>query len=272
LKVLEKKGRAAGRDHERDSKDQSSSHCIPLQCQKPVDDPPVLLDDVPGRPKPVAPPMVVPGAGRPMLGAGTPIIGLTPALLSSVAPSGMLPAVEPGDDGDSAVPTAVEPTDPVAQLPDVMPADPVALIPPPSKAAPAPDADIPVEPLAMPEEEEPRLQVGDTAGLSPPGSISVAPRPMPALDPVMPVEPVGPLIPVAPVAPGIPSGDTARSAGAAGAVEMVCAAAAPQLNSSTIIAVDNRRIETSHPPLRSRHLARSFSYMDKHCKPVVPLN
>ena len=41
-------------------------------------------------------------------------------------------------------------------------------------------ADMLAEPLAMPEEEEPRLQVGDTAGLSPPGSIPVAPSPMPA--------------------------------------------------------------------------------------------
>jgi hypothetical protein len=66
---------------------------------------------------------------------------------------------------------------------------------------------------------------------------------MPALDPVMPVEPVGTLIPVAPVAPGIPSGDTAPSAGAAGAVDMVCAAATPQLNSTATAAADNLRIE-----------------------------
>jgi hypothetical protein len=218
-----------------------------------VNDPPVLIDDVPGRPKPVAPPMLMPGAGTPMLGAGTPIIGLTPALPSSVAPSGMLPAPEPGDDGDSAVPTAVEPTDPVAQLPDVMPADPVALIPPPSKAAPAPDVDMPV--LAMPEEEEPTLQVGDTAGLSPPGSIPVAPSPMPALDPAMPVEPVDGVDPIAPIVPGIPSGD----AGGMGVVDMTCAAAAPQLNSSTTTAADNRRIETSHPPLRAERPPRDRS-------------
>jgi len=177
-----------------------------------------------------------------MLGAGTPIIGLTPALLSSVAPSGMLPAMEPGDDGDIAVPTVAGPTDPVAQLPDVMPADPVALIPPPSKAAPAPDADMPV--LAVPEEEEPTLQVGDTAGLSPPGSIPVAPSPMPALDPPMPVEPVDGVDPIAPIVPGMPSGD----AGGMGVVDMTCAAAAPQLNSSTTAAADNCRIETSHSP------------------------
>jgi hypothetical protein len=224
----------------------------PLSCQKPVGNPPVLIDGVPGMLEPMAPPMLVPGAG-------TPINGLTPALLSSVAPSGMLPAVEPRDDGDSAVPTAAEPTDPVAQLPDVMPADPVALSPPPSKVEPAPAADMPAEPLAMPREEEPELQVGDMAGLRPPGSISVAPSPMPALDPAMPVTPLDPLNPIAPLAPGMPSGDTAPIAGAAGVVDMTCAEAAPLLNSSTTTAADNRRIETSHPPLRAERPPRDRS-------------
>jgi hypothetical protein len=88
------------------------------------------------------------------------------------------------------------------------------------------------------------LQVGDTAGLSPAGLISVAPRPMPALDPVTLGEPPVPYELVETLAPGIPSGDTARIAGAVGVVDMVCAAGAPQLNKSTSAAADNRLIET----------------------------
>jgi hypothetical protein len=70
---------------------------------------------------------------------------------------------------------------------------------------------------------------------------------MPALDPLIPVEPPVPYDPVAPLAPGIPSGETAPIAGAAGAVDIVCAAAAPQLNKRTTAAADNRRIEISYP-------------------------
>jgi hypothetical protein len=87
------------------------------------------------------------------------------------------------------------------------------------------------------------VQLRDPAGLTPPELISVAPRPMPALDPLIPVEPPTPLNPVAPLAPGIPSGVAAPIAGAVGVVDMVCAAAAPQLNKSTTAAADNRLIE-----------------------------
>ena len=71
----------------------------------------------------------------------------------------------------------------------------------------------------------------------------MAPSPMPALDPVIAVDEV---IPIEPLAPGIPSGDTKPIAGAMGVVDMVCAAAAAQLNRRAIAAVDDRRIETSY--------------------------
>jgi hypothetical protein len=189
-----------------------------------------LIGGVPGKVEPVVPPM-------PVLGIGMPISGLTPALLSSVDPSGIVPegALGPAENGGRAVPVA-EPTA-VDTQPVVMPADPTPLSPPPSK--------LELEPLAMPEEEEPGLHVGDTIGLRPPGSISVAPRPMPA--PLEPVVPVGLVVPSKPLAPGIPSGDTAPIAGAVGVVDMVCAAATPQLNKSATAAADNRRIEISCP-------------------------
>jgi hypothetical protein len=185
-----------------------------------------LIGGVPGNVEPVVPPMPVPGIGMP-------IIGLTPALLSSVDPSGIVPEGAPGpaENGGRAVPVA-EPTA-VDTQPVVMPADPTPLSPPPSK--------LELEPLAMPEDEEPEVQPGETAGLVPPGSISVAPSPMP-----LGAAPAGllePLNPIVPLAPGIPSGDTAPIAGAMGVVDMVCAAATPQLNKSTTAAADNRRIE-----------------------------
>jgi hypothetical protein len=214
-----------------------------------VGNPPVLIGGVPGKLEPMALPMLLPGAG-------TPISGLTPALPSSVAPSGIVPAAGPAADGDRVVPAAAAPVAAVAQLPDVMPTDPVALSPPPSKVEPAPDADMLAEPLAMPREEELELQVGDMAGLRPPESISVAPSPMPALDPVMPVEPIDGIDPIAPTVPGMPSGD----AGGVGVVSMVCAAAAPQLNRTAIVVINNRRIETSCSPHNTCRVL--FSYME----------
>jgi hypothetical protein len=215
-----------------------------------------LIGGVPGRVEPMVPPMLV-------LGAGTPINGLTPALLSSVDPSGMVPesALGPAEDGGIAVPVVADPIAVDAQ-PDVMPVVPTPLSPPPSKLELEPLAMPLDEPLAMPEDKEPVLQVGDTAGLIPPGLISVAPRPMPALDPLIPVEPPIPYDPVAPLAPGIPSGVAAPIAGAAGGVDMVCAAAMPQLNKSATPAADNRRIEISR--LQSRCATprlRSLGYM-----------
>jgi hypothetical protein len=47
-------------------------------------------------------------------------------------------------------------------------------------------------------------------------------------------------------APGIPRGDAGPSVGAPGVTDIVCAAAAPQLNRTARIAiVENRRMETS---------------------------
>jgi len=223
-----------------------------------MDDPLELIGDVPVVVEPVHPPMLV-------LGAGMPIIGLTPALLSSVESSGMLPdsALDPTADGGSAVPLAAEPDAAVVQPGAVAPADAIPLTPPPSKVELMPDADT-LGALDMPA--EPALQVG--AGLNPAGLISVAPRPMPALDPVMPIEPVeppDPLNPMAPLAPGMPSGDTAPIAGAAGVVDMVCAAAPAQLNKSTTAAADNRRMEISYPLSHgATTLMRSFCYINKH--------
>jgi hypothetical protein len=95
-----------------------------------------LIDGVPGRVEPMDPPML-------LVGGATPISGLTPALLSSVDPSGMLPesTLGPAEDGGMAVPAVADPIAVEAQ-PDVMPADPTPLSPPPSK--------LKLEPLAMP--------------------------------------------------------------------------------------------------------------------------
>ena len=95
-----------------------------------------LIDGVPGRVEPVDPTM-------PALGAGMPINGLTPALLSSVDPSGMVAesALGPTEDGGRGVPVVAEPTAVDAQ-PVVMPAAPTPLSPPPSK--------LELEPLVMP--------------------------------------------------------------------------------------------------------------------------
>jgi len=86
--------------------------------------------------EPVQPPMLV-------AGGATPTSGLTPALLSSVDPSGMVPDKAPGptEDGDGAVPLVPEPMDVEAQ-PEAVPDDPSPLSPPPSKLEP--------EPLIMP--------------------------------------------------------------------------------------------------------------------------
>jgi hypothetical protein len=111
---------------------------------------------------------------------GTPINGLTPALPSSVAPRGIVPAEGDGPGADS-------------------------------------------EPAPL-----------DTAGLRPPGSISVAPSPVPAPGPVVPAAALGP------IAPGIPKGDADGIAAPEG---MLCAAAVAQLNKSTAAIADNRRME-----------------------------
>jgi hypothetical protein len=136
-------------------------------------------------------------SGTAMLGAGTAIIGLTPLLPISVAPSGMVDSPTVGGDSETE-PLADDASDPDAQLPDVV----APIIPPPSKVdAPlgVPTADI---------DDEPVVQLVSAAWLKPPGSSSVAPSGMvaPELAPIMPPE------------PGIPSGDVAPIAGVPGAL------------------------------------------------------
>jgi hypothetical protein len=131
-------------------------------------------DDAPS----VVTPGEIPSALDPMhgllvlLGNGTLIIGAVPAPASSVAPSGMLPAVSddpivaPELDSEKTFPVADN--DPGVQAPSVL--DPVVVVPPPSKVEIAPGAPV------ITEDEDPiELQLADTAGLSPPRSISVAP-------------------------------------------------------------------------------------------------
>jgi hypothetical protein len=178
-----------------------------------------LIDEVPAMVEPVHPPMLP-------VGGATPISGLTPALPSSVAPSGMLPPARgvPGVDSDEAVPPEDE-AEAAAQLVAAAP-----LIPPPSKVESAELGPAPA-------------QAGDIAGLSPAELISVAPRPIPALGPATAAESL---------TPGIPSGEAGPIAGAPGVADIVCAATAPQLNKSATAAADNRRIETSCARLQRR--------------------
>jgi hypothetical protein len=162
----------------------------------------------------VVPAVVVPGHGVTgvVAGAGSVIIGLTPRLLSSVAPNGtvVIPgstevAVESGD----AVPagdTFVD--DPGAQF--------VETNPPPSKVVPA-VADVPtwVPPMVAGALV---LIVVQGTGLNPPGSISVAPS-------GIPVGPEGVV-----EAPSIPVGDVIPNAGVVPVVEMLWACAIVQLS------------------------------------------
>src|SRR5215472_10638262 len=76
-----------------------------------------------------------------LLGAGTATIGLTPPLLSSVAPSGIVPPlrmvdVAPGLDSGEAVPLEDKAADDDDAQPDIKPVDPIDPVvptPPPSK-------------------------------------------------------------------------------------------------------------------------------------------
>jgi hypothetical protein len=149
---------------------------------------------VPGKPAVV---LIVtePAHGAVTVGAGTVSIGLMPMLLSSVAPSGIVPPLsvkvepDPGVDSGDAVPLD-ETVGEEAQL-DIDVAE--AVDPPPSKVEFV-AADDPVPETLVPESpEELALQFGLGAGLKPPGSTSVAPSGRP--------------VPLAPVAPSVPSGD-----------------------------------------------------------------
>ncbi|MEI9401810.1 hypothetical protein [Mesorhizobium argentiipisi] len=114
-----------------------------------------------------------------LLGAWIVIIGLTPALLNSVELSGIVPpfsaelVLEPGVDRGDAVPPEDKLGEDVQSDAEAIEAGVVS--PPPSKVE----------------------QVVPIAVLTPPGSISVAPRGMPVLDAPEPLD------------PGMPSGEVA---------------------------------------------------------------
>ncbi|HEY2530226.1 MAG TPA: hypothetical protein VGJ20_20205 [Xanthobacteraceae bacterium] len=119
-----------------------------------------------------------------LVGAGEKTIGLTPPLLSSVAPNGIAPT-----DGSPGAPLAVTPLtlEAEAVVPEALSfelhADAadvptvLVLMPPPSKEVP--DAMAPLPELPVPEQPA-VLAVGSSgAGLSPPGESSVEPKGIP---------------------------------------------------------------------------------------------
>jgi hypothetical protein len=136
---------------------------------------------------------------------GAVISGLTPPLLISVEPSGIVPPLRVklefasnGASGDAVPIALVVPPD---ELADPQTEAVVEPNPPPSKVELAPDIDAMADPLALvipediPEDEDPlALQIAPAAGLSPPGSTSVAPSGMPVMlfDPEDMLEPTMP--------------------------------------------------------------------------------
>jgi len=190
-------------------------------------------------PKPDSP-VVDPAHGVVRLfGAGTPIIGLTPALPSSNAPSGIVPPLScgrpmldvpaPDVDWGEAVPK-LDGVVALGQPPvDVTP-EAVPLSPPPSKEEPEPsDMPLPIAELEPPVvasvvQTEALFMVLLGAGLKPPGSISVAPSGIP--------------VPLA-VEPRTPSGEVAPIPGMA---VVLCACVRPQLNHMVISTTNGRRI------------------------------
>ena len=112
----------------------------------------------------------VPGHGIDVeIGGATAINGLTPPLLSSVEPSGMVPR------GAVIMPMPIVPDDVPAPATDPMPVDPVgqAPMPPPSNVDCVPET--PAEDDAM----QVAVPTGGAVGLRPPGLISVAPSGIP---------------------------------------------------------------------------------------------
>jgi hypothetical protein len=158
--------------------------------------------------------MVLPDVPR-LLGVGTVTSGLTPALPSSVAPSGIVPPLSevpelPGTESGEAVPlveTAPDdaqpvvgtPINPLAPTGANPPVDP-PLSPPPSKTDAVPIGDdapaVPGSPAATDVPAGIVAQPVTGAGLRPPGLTSVAPS----------GTPLG-LFPVGAKAPGAPSGE-----------------------------------------------------------------
>jgi hypothetical protein len=183
-----------------------------------------------------------------MLGAGTPINELIPALLISVAPRGIVPPLSvvvvlaPGFDRGDAVPVDETTPDDGEEQPFEITVEPM---PPPSNDDVIPV--VPDEAPAVPEEEEEEeevlpavpeedvvvpmqlelLDIGPIGvGPMPPGSIAVAPS-------GIPVEKLDPCE----VVPGIPSGDVIPMLGV-----VVCARPALQLQRIATAAMNIRRI------------------------------
>jgi hypothetical protein len=189
-----------------------------------------------------------------LAGGCTGTIGLTPALLSSVAPSGIVPplfVVSPGDPGvesgeaspgdPAEAPAAPQP--PLSEEPDVIgvpaesPADP-----PPSKVEFVVADPIPTIPLAL-------VPVPLVPGTAVP---NVLPKQFPVLlngvtgaglrpPPLISVDPIG--IPTGPAEdePSVCKGDalSAGPPGFTGAI-VICATAVPQPSPSTTIAITAR--------------------------------
>jgi hypothetical protein len=180
-----------------------------------------------------------------MLGAGTPINELIPALLISVAPRGIVPPLSvvvvlaPGFDRGDAVPVDETTPDDGEEQPFEIIVEPM---PPPSNDDVIPV--VPDEAPAVPEEEEEvlpavpeedvvvpmqleLLDIGPIGvGPMPPGSIAVAPS-------GIPVEKLDPCE----VVPGMPSGDVIPMLGV-----VVCARPASQLQRIATAAMNIRRI------------------------------
>jgi hypothetical protein len=185
-----------------------------------------------------------------LLGPGTPTIGLTPALLISVEPRGIVPplrvdpALAPGVDSGDAVPVdKIAPDDVEAHVLDgvavaeVDAVGPNPVDPPPSNVElipvvpdpPTPDAAIPGKDEPVPMQFEPLAVDPIGAGLRPPGSSSVAPRGIPVGEPEE-------------VEPSTPRGDVAPIAGM---LVVLCAKLGSQPTRIATTATKKRRIETS---------------------------
>jgi hypothetical protein len=178
-------------------------------------------------------------------------IGLTPALLSSVAPSGIAPP--------DTVPAVAPPRTEVDAVPDAVPADipgphdpdrPIGLELNPYEASPwvvpgfMPEpSNVDVEPVVVLDTPALKhgsvLAVGSSGpGLSPPGASSVAPIGIPTG-------------PTEEVAPSTPRGDVAPIAGAPTIGGAICAKAAPQPSSSAANVVRKCRTDTSRSDTKS---------------------
>jgi hypothetical protein len=154
--------------------------------------------------------------GSALDGAGDVIIGLTPALLSSVAPSGIPP-----------LPTGLTTPPPIDEVPEAVPV--IGATPQFAVELIAPE----LRPDGMTLEHGLLRAVGSNgAGLSPPGESEVAPNGIPTG-------------PTDDAAPGIPSGDVVPIAGLFGDGGASWAKLAPHPRTRTAAAVSKARNTTS---------------------------